>query len=199
MKMIGLCGGSGSGKSTVSLLASGHNVFSVNTDEIYRMMTSYYSECVAAIHSAFGDSVVNADGALNRTALASIVFFNKDKHTLLNAIAHRFVLDEVRKIASKAECEGFDAVLVDAPLLFESGFDKECDAVIAVVADTDIRIDRIIKRDGITKEQAVARINAQLRDEELKQRADFYIENNGDIKVTEISLCDIINKIIKQK
>ena len=105
--------------------------------------------------------------------LAKIVFAEDDgfvKRERLNKIAHFFVLDEVRNIIKSLSDSGYDAVLVDAPLLFESGFDKECDIILCVISEKNARIKRIMARDNITRDAAVKRIDAQLSDEFLIQR-----------------------------
>lgn len=194
MKVIGLCGGSGSGKSTVSTYFAAYNILPINTDEIYHALTVEKTPCVCELESAFGAKVVNSDGSLNRKALSAVVFSDKAKLDLLNKITHAYVLREVRRIIARATEDNYFAVLVDAPLLFESGFDSECDAVVAVVADEEIKLSRIVERDGITEDAAKKRLASQLSDEYLRQRADYVIVNNSSCALSA-AVGDIINKI----
>lgn len=183
MKIIGLCGGSGSGKGAVCTCFSKLGVPSVDTDAVYREITSGEGECMSALISAFGSEIAFADGSLNRKKLASIVFSgdgNQQRRATLNKISHKFILDETRKRFSEYESKGYTMAIIDAPLLFESGFDKECYKIICVVADRNVRIKRIMERDNLTKGEAEMRIRSQKNDEELTALCDFVIENNGD-------------------
>lgn len=192
---IGICGGSGSGKSTISDLLRSYNILPINTDNIYRELTSSKTPCIDALISEFGKEIVNGDFSLNRKKLAGIVFSDSHKHKRLNEIAHFYVLSEVRKIIEKAKAEGYFAALVDAPLLFESGFDSECNFIIAVTADEDLRISRIVKRDNISKEDAKMRIKSQLSDEFIASRADYVINNDGDTASLNVLLESIVSDI----
>ena len=199
MKVIGLCGGSGSGKGTVSTLFEKFGIHSIDTDAVYHDLTSKRSACLDALVERFGKDILTNDGALDRRALADIVFNGADsqeKREALNKIAHKFVLMRAREILAEYKEAGMPAAIVDAPLLFESGFDKECDVIIAVIADQSTRIERIMKRDGITKEYATARIRAQLSDEYLKERADYVINNSNGIGDTDVEVAKIAKKIL---
>ncbi len=197
MKVIGLCGGSGSGKGAVSRIFLKYGIPSVDTDALYREMTSSEGECMSALISAFGPSVANDDGSLNRETLRTIVFRgdNKDtKRTLLNEITHKFILKKTRALISEYRQQNKEFALIDAPLLFESGFDRECDFTLAILADREKRIERIISRDGITREAAEARIDTQLSDCELAKMADFTITNNS----TPEQLCKSVQEFISK-
>lgn len=197
MKIIGLCGGSGSGKGTVADLLSLYGIMSIDTDAVYHEITSHSSPCLDEIRKSFGDIVISEDGSLNRKELAKIVFSGEDsmvKRSLLNRISHKHVWDKTKEIISYLKKSGAEFVMIDAPLLFESGFNKECDFVIAVTADMDIRIERIIKRDGIDKNAATLRIKSQLPDNYLVENSDFHIENSGSYEELEKQ----INKLVIQ-
>ena len=182
MIVLGLAGGSGSGKTTVSSLFSKHGIMPVNTYEVYHGLTSSKTACLASIVEEFGPGVLNEGGTLDRKALGAIVFSDPEKLGRLNTISHYYVLCAVREIISDAEARGYFGVIVDAPLLFESGFDRECDAIVAVVAAKDKRVERITKRDGISAADANRRIANQLSDEFLSSRADYVITNNSTTK-----------------
>lgn len=199
MKIIGLCGGSGSGKGTVAELFSEYGIPSVDTDAVYHDITSYSSPCLDALVLAFGAEIVAAGGALDRKRLSNIVFFGEDseqKREKLNTISHKYVLDKTREILSEYEKQGKKAAFVDAPLLFESGFDRECDLIVAVIADKSVRIDRIMKRDGIDKKSAQRRIDSQLTDEYLKGKSDFIIENSGNFSELKTQVEKIATQIL---
>ena len=179
MKIIGLCGGSGSGKSTVCSLFATYGILPINTDEIYHELLSFDSACRKEISSVF-DGVTRTDGTIDRAALGGVVFADEKKRKQLNAIAHKHVLNQVRDIIRR-EGDNYYAAIVDAPLLFESGFDEECDLVVAVIASREERIRRITVRDLISPELAEKRISTQISDAELTAKADIIITNNGDM------------------
>ena len=202
MKVIGMCGGSGSGKGTVCSLFLEYNIPSIDTDMVYRELTSKTSECLDSLVASFGDAILNPEGSLDRAKLASVVFEGEDsqvKLNTLNKIAHHYILDKTRKIITEYKNSGCAAVIVDAPVLFESGFDSECDIILAVIADRDKRIERIIARDNISKEKAEARINSQLSDDELISRSDIVVYNNGNMNELKNEISLAVNKIFMKK
>lgn len=184
MKTIGLCGGSGSGKGTVAAFFASHGIPSIDADAVYHDITSHDSPCLRAIAARFGSEVV-CDGRLNRVALRDMVFSGDDaqaKNRALCSITHRYVLDVIRERIIEYAIHGVPAVLIDAPMLFESGFNAECDSVIGVVSDENLRIARIMLRDGLSFADAQRRIRAQLPDTLLRQKCDMIIENNADVE-----------------
>ena len=197
MKVIGLCGGSGSGKSAVAKIFASHNIPIIDTDAIYHSLTSMPSECLDELCAEFGDEIVK-EGALYRPALAKIVFESEnaaERRRRLNEITHKFVMKEVRDELSDYLSQGKTLCVVDIPLLFESGFDKECDLTVAVIADREIRLDRIVMRDGISREAAERRINSQISDDRLKELTDRHITNITDKTHLEREVSAIINEM----
>lgn len=183
MKIIGLCGGSGSGKGAVSSLFGAYGIPSIDTDAVYRDITSRPSECLLALASEFGSRVIR-DDRLDRAVLREIVFNSPDKSenlARLNAITHKYIISETEKIISAYEKDSVSGVIIDAPLLFESGLDKRCDTVLAVLANREVRVARIMLRDGITLDAARARIDSQISDSELADRANIIIRNDGTL------------------
>ena len=201
MKIIGLCGGSGSGKGTVCEIFSKNQIPAIDTDKVYRELTSADSECLQALKKAFGNDIIASDGALDRRKLATIVFSGTNAASqleMLNKISHKFILDETRKRLSGFEKNGYKAAIVDAPVLFESGFNEECDILVAVLAKMETRVSRIIFRDGISAENAMQRINSQMSDEELISRCDYIIYNDLDLNALEKEVESCINKIFEK-
>ena len=196
MKVIGLCGGSGSGKGAVSRIFAEIGIPSIDTDAVYREMTLSDSPCMRALRREFGKEVVNSLGGLDRTRLGSIVFNDPSRLKILNKIAHSFILDETRRRLAVYSDDGFSAAIVDAPVLFESGFDAECDEIICVLADKETRINRIMSRDGISRDAAEKRIASQMSDDELISRCDHVIYNNADIESLREGILSLKNKLI---
>lgn len=196
--IIGLCGGSGAGKGAVGEVFRKHRIHVIDTDELYHEMISHKSDCTIELAKEFGDVILNEDGSVNRQKLGEIVFAdgNQDKLQLLNRISHSHISLKCDEIIYLYKSAGDMAVVIDAPVLFESGFNNMCDAVVSVIADKNIRIGRIIERDKITIEKAEIRISKQVSDEFLISHSDYVIYNNSDITCLEEQTEKIISEII---
>ena len=190
--LIGLCGRSGAGKGYVSALFSAFGIPAIDTDAVYRDLTGpseTLSPCMAALVERFGDAVRSPDGSLNRPVLRAMVF-GGDRESLgdLNRISHAFILEETLRRAEQLAKASHSLVLIDAPLLYESGFDRLCAAVVCVTAPEEVLIRRIMARDGIGRTDAEKRLATQKPTEELEERADYRIDNAGDHSAT---LCQV--------
>ena len=181
MLKIGLTGPSGAGKGVVSSLLARYGIASIDTDAVYHELLVPPSACLDELVARFGHSVLAPDGTLDRRALAAIVFADGHEDDLesLNRITHRHILDRVRIVCRELESTYTPAVLIDAPVLFESGFDRECDKTLAVLADKATRLARIMARDGLTETAAVQRLSAQPSDDFYISRAAAVIRNDG--------------------
>ena len=177
MKILGVTGPSGAGKSSLTEDLEKLNIKVINADEVYHSLLIPPSDCLSAIKNVFGNDVFDNSGRLSRQKLATVVFNDKEKLELLNSTVLPFVLDKIRRIISSLDGE---IVAVDAPTLIESGFDKECDAIISVLCPHEMRIERIMERDGITRDAAIERINAQKPDSFYINASDALIVNDGD-------------------
>ena len=178
MHIVGITGPSGSGKSLLGKYLSSKAFPVINADEVYHSLLIPPSKCLDKLRAAFGNDIFNEDGTLDRKKLASLVFSDEAKLTLLNATVLDVVLEKTRRIIKQYENGGASIVFVDAPTLIESGFHKECNTVISVIASKEIRIERIIKRDNITKSKAEERISAQKNDDFYYSHSDFVITND---------------------
>ena len=180
MKIIGVTGPSGAGKSMLCGILAKNGISVIYADVVYHGLLVPPSQCLEALRSAFGNGVLCEDGSLNRKALATIVFNDEEKLKLLNSTVHGFVLDKIRELISELQTKHALTVAVDAPTLIESGFHKECDIIISVLCTPEVRISRIIERDGITPESAKERTKAQKPDEFYIEHSDHVIVNNGN-------------------
>jgi dephospho-CoA kinase len=173
---IGLTGGIGSGKSTVSALLAARGAVVIDADRIARQVVEPGTPGLAAVAEAFGPGVLTPDGSLDRPALAAIVFADPAAREKLDGIVHPLVRSRATELAAAAP---EDAVVVhDVPLLVETGQAGSYDLVLVVQADPDTRIDRLVRR-GLTEEDARARIAAQASDEQRRTVADVVLENDG--------------------
>lgn len=190
--IIGLTGGIGSGKSTVSELFQKHGIPVFNADVISRSALEPGTDCYHAAVTLFGKECLNSDTSINRKYVAERVFSDSNLREQLNGIIHPYVK---KKLQSETEKLPNGLVIWEVPLLFESKTDSECDITIAVTCREQIRIRRIINRDHMSKEQAKARINAQMTDKERKARADYVIRNEGSIEQLEGEVLSLIEKL----
>ncbi len=197
MLTVGLTGPSGSGKGLIASLFARYGVPSIDTDAVYHELLIPPSPCLDELVERFGEDILAPDGrTLDRAALAATVFapgHEEDLHDL-NAISHRHVLREVRAVLEVNRLSDVPAVLVDAPQLFESGFDRECDCILSVLAPREVRLGRIMARDGLTTERATARLDAQLPDEVFRERSDHVIVNDGTPEEAETAVRRILQE-----
>lgn len=201
MKIIGLTGPSGAGKSHICTCLSREGIPSINADHVYHNLLIPPSPCLDALAEHFGNGIIAPDGTLDRPALAAIVFAEgaEEKRNALNSITHHFVIDKMLSLIEKYSKAKTEAIIADVPLLFESDFHKKCDLTVAVLADRQIRIDRIMKRDGIDYAAASARISSQKPDEFYTSRADVTVYNNSDESSLEAEVKKITDIIRGQK
>jgi len=172
---IGITGGIGSGKTFLTKLFKALGVPVYNADEEAKRLMNSDARIKKQLIELFGAATYK-DGKLDRTFLAAIVFSDKEKLELLNSIVHPIVIQEAKDWAERQTSR---YSLKEAALLFESGSYKELDYTILVTAPMDVRIQRVIKRDGVTEQQVRERISKQLSDEEKLLLADFVIVNDG--------------------
>lgn len=190
--IIGLTGGSGSGKSCAASYFNKNGFLILDFDRISREVTMPGSDCVYEIAQAFGNHLISDDGVLNRRALGEIVFADQKKLEILNSITHKYIL---KKADSIAEANKDRNMVFDAPLLFEAGLNKKCDYIISTLADPQLRIKRICQRDGISCETAKNRISRQPTDEFYLERSDLCVYNNEDILQLEDKLHQFLRSI----
>jgi dephospho-CoA kinase len=179
MKIIGITGPSGAGKSLLSETFTKRNIPVIDADALYHSLLVPPSECLDAIKAAFGECVIAPDGTLDRAALGAVVFSNEKKLALLNETVLSRVLVRIREVIASYAESGALAVAVDAPTLIESGFNRECDFVLSILAPKRDRIERIMARDSISREKAELRINAQKDDEFYIKASDAVLINDG--------------------
>jgi len=176
--IVGLTGGVGSGKSTVSGLLAGHGALIVDADAIAREVVKAGTPGFRAVVARFGPGVVAADGELDRAALAGIVFADSEARGDLNAIVHPLVGQRSAQLINAASPEAI--VVYDIPLLVENGAEAGFDVVVVVEAAREVRLQRLAGR-GLPREQAVARMAAQASDEQRRVVADEIIRNDGTL------------------
>lgn len=188
MKIIGLTGQTGAGKSTVCKRLEEFGYFHIDADKVYWSLLSAGSPLLASLKNTFGDDVLFSDGTLNKKVLAKKAFSSPENVKLLSDVTHPAVIDRIKEIIEEKRRENCKGVLIDAIGLFESRANELCDITVAVTAPEEIRLKRIVSRDRITEEEARLRINAQKNEAFFEKNADIIIRNfppydlDGEIK-----------------
>ncbi|MDD5922900.1 MAG: dephospho-CoA kinase [Eubacteriales bacterium] len=179
MLVIGITGGIGSGKSTLSEYYKEKGYPVLDVDEISRAVTRAGGASIPSIRKAFGGSMILPDGSLDRKKMADLVFSDDEARKKLENIvvgeATRQIVDAIERYRASGK---YDIIFLDAPTLFENGGDRLTDQVWLVTADAEIRIARVMARDGSSREQVLARMRKQLPEEEKIRRADQVLYNN---------------------
>lgn len=171
--IIGLTGPTGSGKSIAAAIARDMGIKVIDCDLVARQAVEKGTDGLSALCEEFGSEILNADGTLNRKYLAQVAFSSKENTELLN----KTLFPHITKLVN-SQLDA-DKILLDAPTLFESGINSICTNTVAVLTDKDTRIKRIIKRDGLTINEALTRVNAGKDDSYYTERADYILYNNG--------------------
>ena len=182
MKVIGLTGGIGTGKSTVSAYLKQKNIPVVDADQIAREITAPGSPVLDDIRALLGDEVFSEDGTMDRQKVASVIFSNQE---ILSAYEALTTAEAVRRCISELEeyrqTGTYDMAVLDAPLLFECGLESQTDEDWVVDADLETRISRVMSRDGISRQAIMDRIHRQMSSEKKREMADYVIDNSGSL------------------
>ena len=179
MKIIGITGNSGSGKSTISkLISKNYEAKIIDADKIAKEMTKNNGEYLQAIRQAFGNDVIK-NNELDRKKLADIVFLNRAEKEKLDDLTFEYVVEEIKKELETNQNLDYQYIILDVPLLFESKLDKLCDYTIGVIAPKTEKIKRICKRDKLSKEKALQRLNSQPNDEFFTKNCNTVINNEN--------------------
>lgn len=195
IKVIGLTGPTGSGKTTVSEVFAKSGYYIINADKVSRDVIDNTSSCIKELAEEFTDAILNTDGTLNRKKLGEMVFNDKAKLIHLGSIVYPYITARILKTLNTLEKDGVRMVLLDAPTLFESNADDFCSLVVCVNADVNKRLNYIIKRDNLTEDQALSRIKSQPEFSYYAKRSDFILQNDSDIQTLESMASEVAKKI----
>jgi len=183
MRIIGLTGGIGSGKSTVSGMLRALGAIVVDADEAARAVVAPGQPALAEIRAEFGEAVIGPGGDLDRKALAQRVFDDEPARLKLNAITHPRVREWMGARMSEAETSGAAIVFMDTPLLYETGLDAGVAETVVVWVPMEQQVQRAVAR-GMDEEDVRARIRAQMPLDEKRARADHVVDNSGSLEAT---------------
>lgn len=196
MKVIGLTGGIGSGKTTVTdyLMSRGFHV--LDADKIAREIVLPGSEMLIQLTAVFGRGILMEDGSLDRKKLAAIVFSDADKKKTMDGLMHTRILELIHERILQFREEGKKKVIfIDAPLLFETGLDNSVSEIWVIDVDDETRIKRVMERDGLNREDIEKRISSQMTREEKKRRADVILDNTGHQEALYEQIEQLLKKI----
>jgi dephospho-CoA kinase len=204
--ILGLSGGIGSGKSTVTRILAELGATTIDADAIVYEQQAAGQPLLEKIAEAFGDAILRSDGSLDREALGAIVFRDEQARVRLGAIMHPPVIAEMGRRAKAAVEDGVPLVVLDIPLLFEgrvsgrgSGASMNFHATVCVWAAREVQIERTTKRDDCSVEEAVRRVAAQLPIDEKRNMADHVIDNSGSVEETRMQVIDLVRELTKGK
>lgn len=186
--LIGLTGGIASGKTVVANRLAEHGAVHIDADQLARQVVEPGTPALARIVEEFGAEVIEEDGSLDRAELGKVVFADRERLTVLNGITHPAVKELARRLISEADAADPHAVVVyDVPLLVEASVDQDYhpfDAIVVVNASTETRINRLVTLRGLTREEAMHRLNSQVSDTARLAIADVVIDSNGTLEQT---------------
>ncbi|MFI3142387.1 MAG: dephospho-CoA kinase [Clostridia bacterium] len=192
MKILGLTGKTGAGKSTITKILSENDCFVIDADIVAREILCDSDEVLKKLSETFGNEILDQNGELIRSELAKRAFETQTQTDKLNAITHPAIVQNIKLKLDKALQLGYAACVIDAAVLLECELKDICDFIIVVHSPELVRLERIMLRDKISKDQALLRINAQKSDEYYMENADILVNNFEPHKLDEQ-----IKKILK--
>lgn len=197
MKILGLTGGSGTGKSAACTAFARLGCGVIDADATYRTLCDTCEPMLKEIQNVFGD-VFSTDGKLDRKKLGAIVFADAQKLQQLNAITHPYIRQAARDAFAAYSKRGCLLCIYDAPVLFEGQMEALCDKTCAVLAARNTRIARIVARDAITEEYAALRIDAQKDDAFYRERCDYVVQNDADLDTLYTQVRKIYEDMVRK-
>ncbi|AJD25799.1 dephospho-CoA kinase [Clostridium botulinum CDC_297] len=199
---IGVTGGIGAGKSTISEMIKEKNIPVIDADKISKEVLKLYPEILIRVKEVFGKEFLDDNGELKRREFGSYIFKNKNKRIEYENIIMPYITKETFKRIKVLEENKESICVLDAPTLIEQGLYKYMDINILVWVDKDTQINRVVKRDGLNRSEVINRINSQMSMEEKKKFVDYMIDNSKDIENTKVELDKIFMEVMikaKQK
>ncbi|KAL0213575.1 hypothetical protein RCL1_007201 [Eukaryota sp. TZLM3-RCL] len=195
LSVIGLTGGIATGKTTVSELFAQQGVAIVDSDAIAHSVIQPRKSAYKKIVATFGKSILAPDGTIDRAKLGSIIFNDPEARSKLNSITHPKIIYEMIKQTIFHFLLLRLVIVWNTPLLIETNLHKLCKCVVVVFAEPETQLERLMKRNSLTFEEAISRINAQMLIHDKCRLADFVINNNGDLASTSSQVAVILDKL----
>jgi len=200
MLRVGLTGNIASGKSCAAAMFAAMGAYVIDADRIGHELLARGSATAARVIDAFGHEIISPDGSIDRRKLGSIVFWDEEKRLLLNRLMHPYITAEIRQRVEEVEkMASSGIIIVDAALMVETGNYKWYDCLIVVTCDPALQIERLMRRDKLSEQEARARIAAQMPIEEKLKLADYRIDTSGTLDQTRRQVEAIYRDLLRQK
>ncbi len=196
--VLGLTGGIGCGKSEAAAYLESLGAKHIDADAISRACTDVGGCALPKIREVFGDGVFGENGMLNRRGLGNIIFNNPAAKRALENIIHPLVQKTIMDEIDAASAKGIPVTVLNVPLLFETGMDVLCDETWVMSADEDVQVERICSRDGMSEDQARARIRSQMAQHERNERATKVINTDRPVEKTRAELQDMYYRLLNR-
>lgn len=197
MLKVGLTGSIAVGKSTVLAALDGLGCVTFDADKIAHFVMEPGREAHGDIVREFGSGILAEDGSIDRAKLGPIVFRDAQRRQRLNEIVHPRVIEEQNRLIREAEAANPDCiVVVDAALMIESGGYKRFDKLIVVFCEREMQVERLMRRNNITREEAELRIAAQMSSEEKRRYADYEIDTSGPVEQTRLRVVEVYDDLL---
>ena len=178
--IVGLTGQTGAGKTTVCSYLRQCGIAVIDADIVAREQMNNNAELLSVLSREFSPDIVTKSGSLDRKKLAQLAFVDEKSVNKLNKLCHPIIIKAINEKIAELKKDN-NIIVLDAPALFESGADKICDFIVAVIAPENVRLDRLVKRDNLTPSEAIKRIRIQKNDLFYTSKASYVIINDGDV------------------
>lgn len=192
MRVFGLTGGSGAGKSTAAEMLRGEGVYVIDADKIAREVVEAGKPCLEELRNEFGSGIIRADGTLDRHKLGGIVFSDAEKLKSLNRITHKYIKTAVMEKLSSADAW---ISAIDGAVIIGSEVEELCEFIVSVVSAEEVRLERIMKRDGIDREAAENRLKSQPDEDFYISRSAAVLRNDTDKEELSRQVKELCRKI----
>jgi len=192
---IGLTGGIGCGKSTISMIFRENIIPVIDADEISRKVLLNHPDILLEIRKSFGDEYFDKNGEFLRRKMGNLIFSDKSRKVQYENIIMPHIFHDILSEIKKYNDVGEEICIIDAPTLIENKLHTYMDKIIVVIASEEIQIERVMRRDNFSREEAIIRINNQMSTKEKCKFADFIIDNSGNLQETRIKVMKVISKL----
>lgn len=193
--VLGLTGGIATGKSTADEFFKNKNIPIIDSDKVAHNIMNVGKPAWKKVKETFGTDYLNSDQSVNRKKLGKLVFNNEAELKKLNEITHPLIYQEIQEKIKTEKDKNVPLVIVDAPILFETGGQNYCDKTVVITLPPKIQLERLMARNNLSKEDALSRINAQMPLEQKEKLATYVVDNAGTIEELDSKLEQVLKKI----